>query len=152
MRLVTTLMVAMVSIALWQAAAATTPAEPPSPTVAETPATAAPATQAATSNNSNTSTSQATTSSSSTSVTTDDGKLKLTAGDEEAAAQLKRFKAAGYKPEVHDGSVVFCRNETKTGSRFERRVCTTAHLLEQQMAAARDTLTTAQRNGTIVPR
>jgi hypothetical protein len=77
--------------------------------------------------------------------------VKLTAGDDEAAAQLKRFKAAGYKPEVHDGSVVFCRKETEMGSRFEKKTCTTAHLLEQQMARAQDTLDTAQRNGTLAP-
>ena len=78
--------------------------------------------------------------------------MKLTAGDSEAAAQLKRFHAAGYKPEVHDGQVVFCRNEAVLGTRFEKKVCTTAHLLEQQIAKAQDTLSTAQRNGTIMPR
>jgi len=82
----------------------------------------------------------------------DSTNVKLTAGDTEAAAQLKRFKAAGYKPEVHGGSVVFCRNETVLGSRFDKKVCTTAHLLEQQMAHAQDTLSTAQRNGTLSPR
>lgn len=87
---------------------------------------------------------------SATPVTTDN--VKLTAGDSEAAAQLKRFKAAGYKAEVHDGNVVFCRRETVLGSRFDKKVCTTAHLLEQQMAQAQDTLATAQRNSTITPR
>jgi hypothetical protein len=78
--------------------------------------------------------------------------VKLTAGDAEAQAQLKRFRAAGYKPEVHDGNVVFCRREVEMGSRFDKKVCTTAHLLEQQMSQAQDTLSTAQRNGTLVPR
>jgi hypothetical protein len=78
--------------------------------------------------------------------------VKLVAGDPEATAQLKRFHAAGYKPEVHDGNVVFCRNEAVLGSRFEKKVCTTAHLLEQQISKAQDTLSTAQRNGTLMPR
>jgi hypothetical protein len=78
--------------------------------------------------------------------------LKLTAGDPQAEAQLKRFRAAGYKPEVHDGNVVFCRREAELGSRFDKKVCTTAHLLEQQMSQAQDTLSSAQRNGTLMPR
>ena len=78
--------------------------------------------------------------------------MKLTAADDEAAAQLKRFKAAGYKPEIHDGNVVFCRKETIMGSRFDKKVCTTAHLLEEQMAQAQDTVSTAQRNMTLTPR
>jgi hypothetical protein len=79
-------------------------------------------------------------------------KVKVTAGDSEAEAQLKRFRSAGYKPEVHDGNVVFCRREVALGSRFDKKICTTAHLLEQQMATAQDTLSTAQRNGTLGPR
>lgn len=150
MRLVQMLMVAVASMTLWQAAATASPGEPPSSTATETSATAAPATQETA--GAQPAPSSASKPSPSTSATTDDGKVKLTAGDDEAAAQLKRFKAAGYKPEVHDGSVVFCRTEPKPGSRFERRVCTTAHLLELQMAQAQDTLLTAQRNGTVVPR
>ena len=79
-------------------------------------------------------------------------KVNLTAGDAEAEAQLKRFRAAGYKPEVHDGNVVFCRRETQLGSRFDKKVCTTAHLLEQQISQAQSTLSTAQRNDTLMPR
>ena len=77
--------------------------------------------------------------------------VKITAGDEQAAAQLKRFKAAGYKPEVHNDVVVWCRREPKLGSRFDRKVCTTAHLLELQMNSTRSTLEDFQRNATGVP-
>src|SRR5215813_11356 len=63
--------------------------------------------------------------------TADATQVKLTAADDEAAAQRKRFKAAGYKPEIHDGNVVFCSKETIMGSRFDKKVCTTAHLLEE---------------------
>jgi len=64
-------------------------------------------------------------------------KVVLTAGDADAAAQLKRLKAAGYKPEVHGSEVWFCRKEVIMGSRLEKKVCNTADQLIRQEADAR---------------
>jgi hypothetical protein len=81
-----------------------------------------------------------------------DGQVKLVAGDSEADKQLKRLKAAGYKPEVHGGEVVFCRKEAILGSRFEKKMCNSAENLEQQMNNAQEMASQAQRNSTISPR
>jgi hypothetical protein len=64
-------------------------------------------------------------------------KVVLTAGDGDAAGELKRLKAAGYKPEVHGSEVWFCRRETPLGSRLEKKVCNTADQLIHQAADAR---------------
>jgi len=74
--------------------------------------------------------------------------VKLVAGDEEAAAQLKRFKAAGYKPEVRNGEVVFCRKQPQLGSRFEVKSCGTPQQIEQQMLRAQEATLKAQRTTT----
>jgi hypothetical protein len=81
-----------------------------------------------------------------------EGQVKLVAGDVEADKQLKRLKAAGYKPEVHGGEVVFCRKEAVLGSRFEKKNCATAENLEQQMSNAQELASQAQRNSTLGPR
>jgi hypothetical protein len=140
--------IAAASVGLWSSAQAVEPPVSTAPQSTSAPQTQAPAdaSKPAATTDSTSSAAQNTPANLSTS------NVKLTAGDSEAAAQLKRFKAAGYKPEVHDGQVVFCRNETVMGSRFDKKVCTTAHLLEQQMAQAQDTLATSQRNGTLSPR
>jgi hypothetical protein len=65
-------------------------------------------------------------------------KLLLTAGDSEAAAQLKRLKAAGYAPEAHGDEIWFCRKEAVLGSRFEKKICNTAGQLIHQEADARE--------------
>jgi hypothetical protein len=64
--------------------------------------------------------------------------VSLKAGDEDAAAQLKRFRAAGYKPELHNGEILFCRNETVLGSRFDKKICNTVDQLEHIEADARE--------------
>lgn len=87
-----------------------------------------------------------------TTSSTSDSKLKLVAGDEAADKQLKRLKAAGYKPEMRGGEVVFCRKEAQLGSRFEKKMCNTAEALEQQMNSAQEMASQAQRNSTISPR
>ena len=87
-----------------------------------------------------------------TTSSTSDGKVKLVAGDDAADKQLKRLKAAGYKPEMRGGEVVFCRKEAQLGSRFERKMCNTAEALEQQMNSAQEMPSQAQRNSTVSPR
>ena len=72
-------------------------------------------------------------------------KVVLTAGDSEAAAQLKRLKAAGYKPEIHGSEVWFCRKEVIMGSRLEKKICNTADQLMRQEADARQMTDHIQR-------
>jgi len=72
-------------------------------------------------------------------------KLVLTAGDADAAGQLKRLKAAGYKPEIHGSEVWFCRKEVIMGSRLEKKICNTADQLMRQEADARQMTDHIQR-------
>jgi hypothetical protein len=51
------------------------------------------------------------------------------AGDD---ATDKRLRSQGYKPEVRNGTKIYCRKETEMGSRFPTKVCATA----EQLAAA----------------
>jgi hypothetical protein len=44
----------------------------------------------------------------------------------------KRLRSQGYKPEVRNGTRIYCRKETEMGSRFPSKVCGTA----EQLAAA----------------
>jgi len=65
------------------------------------------------------------------------------------AAQTKRLKSAGYKPEVHNGRTLFCRNEPKMGTRFETRVCSDGDIIEQAARDAKDATQNAQRHNGI---
>jgi len=87
-----------------------------------------------------------------TTSTTSDGKVKLIAGDVDADKQIKRLKAAGYKPEMRGSEVVFCRREAQLGSRFETKVCNTADALEQQANMAQEMTSKAQRTVVSNPR
>jgi hypothetical protein len=45
--------------------------------------------------------------------------------------QMKAFRAAGYKPEVHNGRTLFCRSEPQIGTRFESKTCGDADEIER---------------------
>jgi hypothetical protein len=45
--------------------------------------------------------------------------------------QMKAFRAAGYKPEVHNGRTLFCRSEPQIGTRFESKTCGDAEEIER---------------------
>jgi hypothetical protein len=81
------------------------------------------------------------------SATSSDGaaKVSLTPGDDQAAAELKTLKAAGYKPEVHGSEIWFCRKETTLGSRFDKKICNTADQLQHIAADARQATDKIQR-------
>jgi hypothetical protein len=61
------------------------------------------------------------------------------------AAQTKRLKSAGYKPEVHNGVTLFCRNEKKTGSFFETKTCSDGDNIERAAQEAKDAVQKNQR-------
>lgn len=73
-------------------------------------------------------------------------RVRLIAGDAEADARIKKLKAAGYKPEMRNGEVVFCRREAVLGSRFEKKVCSTAEQLDAQAANGQDVADSVQRS------
>jgi hypothetical protein len=72
-------------------------------------------------------------------------KVSLTPGDDQAAAQLKQLKAAGYTPEVHGSEIWFCRKEMILGSRFDKKICNTADQLQRIAADARQQTDKVQR-------
>lgn len=118
--------------------------DPPATTTTSTSSTEAPSTPAKTDQSSG---------SKGISAQTSDGKIvKLIAGDEAADKQLARLKAAGYKAELHGEELVFCRREAQLGSRFERKVCSTADAIEQQATLAQELTERTQRMGVNQPR
>jgi len=133
---------ALISVgALSQAFAMDPPAAPASPTSTSTTAAATtPATSSTTAE-------QATAAKSATATTSRDRPVNVVAGDADAEARLKRLRAAGYRPEVRNNQLVFCRKEQTLGSRFDKKVCATAEALDEQMHIGRDLLENTQRQG-----
>ena len=77
--------------------------------------------------------------------------VKLVAGDADAQAQLKRFKAMGYKAELHGHTVLFCRKEPVLGSHFEQKACNSADELEKKTLDAQEATKLTQRNNGTLP-
>jgi len=73
--------------------------------------------------------------------------VNVVAGDAQAEARLKRLRAAGYRPEMHDKQLLFCRKEQALGSRFDKKVCSTAEALDEQFANGQNLLGNSQRQG-----
>ena len=59
-------------------------------------------------------------------------------------AQTKRLKSLGYKPEVHNGVTLFCRNEQKIGTRFETKNCSNGDDIERAAREAKDAMQKGQ--------
>lgn len=57
----------------------------------------------------------------------------------------KRLRSQGYKPEVHNGSKVYCRKETELGSRFPSKVCATPEQIANANKDSQDALDKVQR-------
>ena len=126
--------------ALSQAMATDPPAEAPKAAAsAPAPSSTTPATT--------TTTSTSPTDKTTTTATDGTKTVRLVAGDAAADERLKKLRAAGYKTEMHGKDVVFCRKEPVLGSRFEKKVCSTAEEIDNQMSSGRDMLETTQRTG-----
>jgi hypothetical protein len=67
----------------------------------------------------------------STTATADSLKSDPSTKSDVSPEQMKAFRAAGYKPEVHNGQTVFCRREPQIGTRFESKVCGDATEIER---------------------
>jgi hypothetical protein len=61
------------------------------------------------------------------------------------AAQTKRLRSAGYKPETHNGVTLFCRSEKKMGSFFETKTCSDGDSIEKAAQEAKDSVQKFQR-------
>jgi hypothetical protein len=42
-----------------------------------------------------------------------------------AEEKIKKYGTRGYKPQVHNGNTVYCREEVSLGSRFKTQQCRT---------------------------
>jgi hypothetical protein len=69
------------------------------------------------------------------------------ATSEASEAEIKRWRAKGYKPVVRDGKTFYCRSEQQLGSRFEHQVCSTPEQLAAATRASQDLSQDAQRAG-----
>jgi hypothetical protein len=63
------------------------------------------------------------------------GAAKPSAKPTDAASIVKKAKQTGWRPEVHNGNTVYCRNDAEVGSRFSTRRCVSeiqlANIIEQ---------------------
>ena len=57
----------------------------------------------------------------------------------------KRLRSQGYKPEVRNGTKIYCRKEAELGSRFESKICGTAEQLSNANKDSQDALDKVQR-------
>jgi len=65
-------------------------------------------------------------------------KSEPTSKNDVSPAQMKAFRQAGYKAEVHNGRTFFCRREPQLGTRFESKVCGTAEEIERSTANSQE--------------
>jgi hypothetical protein len=79
--------------------------------------------------------SAATPASSASSAQTASASKPAASADATDDATDKRLRSQGYKPEVRNGTKIYCRKETEMGSRFPSKVCGTP---EQLSAANKD--------------
>ena len=63
------------------------------------------------------------------------GAAKASAKSTDTASIVKKAKQTGWRPEIHNGNTVYCRNDAEVGSRFSTRRCVSeiqlANLIEQ---------------------
>jgi len=63
------------------------------------------------------------------------GAAKASVKSTDTASIVKKAKQTGWRPEVHNGNTVYCRNDAEVGSRFSTRRCVSeiqlANLIEQ---------------------
>jgi hypothetical protein len=60
-------------------------------------------------------------------------------------AAEKKLRAQGFKPELQNGKTVYCRRETRIGSHFESKSCTTLDQILRAQQAGKDALDQMQR-------
>ena len=129
-----------------------------SPAMAATPLSSAESSQPDQSTQATASSSAATTPTTTTSasstpaskpVATNTSEVTLRAKDKDAEAQIKRLRAAGYKPVLVNGEVIFCRKEIAMDSRFEEKHCGTAERLAAEADSGRQAVEDRQRHSEV---
>ena len=63
---------------------------------------------------------------------------------EQVASLNQRLRSQGYKPEVRNGTKIYCRKETEMGSRFPSKTCATADQLSAANKDGQDALNKVQ--------
>jgi hypothetical protein len=58
----------------------------------------------------------------------------------------KRLRSQGYRPEMRNGTKIYCRKEAAIGSRFESKVCATPEQIAQATKDSQDALYKSQIN------
>ena len=86
----------------------------------------------------------ATPASSASSAQTASASKPASSADATDDANDKRLRSLGYKPEVHNGSKIYCRKENELGSRFPSKVCGTASQLSNANKDSQDALNKVQ--------
>jgi hypothetical protein len=66
-------------------------------------------------------------------------------------AQAKRLKAVGYKREKIDGVMLFCRNESRLGTRFETKTCGEGDVIEKSAQYNKEMMQKVQRQNSLSP-
>ncbi len=60
--------------------------------------------------------------------------------------EVKHLMALGYKPEMRNGTQMYCRQETQLGSRFTQKVCTDPAHSKSRREESRDAFEHAQHS------
>jgi len=94
--------------------------------------------------------SAATPASSASSAQTASASKPAASADATDDATDKRLRSQGYKPEVRNGTKIYCRKETEMGSRFPTKVCGTPEQLSAANKDSQDALNKAQLGTTPV--
>ena len=89
--------------------------------------------------------SAATPASSASSAQTASASKPAASADATDEATDKRLRSQGYKPEVRNGTKIYCRKEAELGSRFESKICGTAEQLSNANKDSQDALDKVQR-------
>jgi hypothetical protein len=80
---------------------------------------------------------------------TSSSEVTLRAKDKDAEAQIKRLRAAGYKPVLVNGEVIFCRKEIAMDSHFQEKHCGTAARLAAEADSGRQDVEDRQRHSEV---
>jgi hypothetical protein len=65
------------------------------------------------------------------------------------AAEAKKMRGLGWRPEVQSGHTVYCRKEAEIGSRFPTKDCRTAAAIEEQTRRSQESINSSPANALI---
>jgi hypothetical protein len=74
------------------------------------------------------------------------------ADNKDSAVVVKQLRAAGYRPEQHNGETYYCRKDAQLGTRFETKSCGTAQQLAQISALGSEWTQKVQKSNLTPPK